>query len=327
MKRHDIQNLWSEFEGGNAQAALAGLEGPDELPLAARTLRGLSRTDGGDLEGAHADFTAVLERQPENPVARLHRGLVHFKLGDRKAAAADFQAGPLFPHPGWLKRALSLFWPLHFDHPEIMGFAEPEPAGPMPLQDEASRLLANPESIPSRESRALAAKMDKRAVKFYLKGKVREALRLGETAHALDPANIDYLNDMAWFLLRLGRGPEARALFEPQIEEAIAKYRERPGRDRLPHFNLLAAWAWSLHECGEHRGALAVLSTMRPQGPDDYLGHLIAALSWAMLGEDKKADLAFDKALGPFFLDTWQQFLQPFFQSLFAWLEAGDDFA
>jgi hypothetical protein len=79
-------------------------------------------------------------------------------------------------------------------------------------------------------------------------------------------------------------------------------------------------YAWALHETGQHRGAVALLSTMRPEGPDDYHAHIIAGLSWLALDEAHKAAACLDVALGAYLLDTWQQFVEPYFEKVVLWM-------
>jgi tetratricopeptide (TPR) repeat protein len=51
--------------------------------------RGYARAQSGDLERGVADFTAVIERDPNRAVAYYHRSALYELLGDRQAALDD----------------------------------------------------------------------------------------------------------------------------------------------------------------------------------------------------------------------------------------------
>jgi serine/threonine-protein kinase len=75
--------------------------------------RGRDRIESGDLGGALADLSRVLEKLPDHAEARMARGVVFFALGDSQRAIEDWTA-LLEQDPSWaearLRRALALRW-------------------------------------------------------------------------------------------------------------------------------------------------------------------------------------------------------------------------
>jgi hypothetical protein len=55
--------------------------------------RGRKRAEAGDLEGAIEDYTRAMRRGPANAALYYLRGVAYLELGNKSAAAADFEAG------------------------------------------------------------------------------------------------------------------------------------------------------------------------------------------------------------------------------------------
>lgn len=312
MNSSEINALWEEMERQGGAATLERLATAGALPPPALLLRGICHLDEGAWRDAREDFDGVLAAQPENNTARLHRALTHFLLGQPRDAARDFRAGPLFPEPRFLRRFLRTFWPVRFEHPEMARAAQPaDVALPAPLS----------ESVAGKNAKALARNLNRHGVKAYVAKRRAEAAMAFEQAAQLDPSDPEHAMFHAWCLLQQGEGERARAIVEPLMERALTDYLEERPSGGVAHPHLVCEYAWALHECREHREALALLSTVRPAGPDDYWSHIIAALCWTMLEHEKNADACFDAAFGGFFLETWDQFVEPFLENVIAWLE------
>lgn len=70
--------------------ATAALELVQDLSWA-RWARALSHVELGRWKAAEADLGAVIEREPEGPVAYRLRWYVRWKLGDRVGGTADYK--------------------------------------------------------------------------------------------------------------------------------------------------------------------------------------------------------------------------------------------
>lgn len=321
MTSQPIDAAWALLDAGKPEAALGALEEHASECDAGQLLRALALQEMGQHEAAVALFNALLERQPENPVARLNRGLALYALGQRADAAADFAHGPLFPSPGFLKRFLRTFWPVQFEHPELLARGFDDVPEQWPLKQRVEQFRAEPGALSPASRGKLARSLEQHGTTLYHKRRHALACRLFEAAWELDPEDEIIRAALSWCLLGFGFHEKARDLIEPLVAGATERYRaeRRPGA--LPHPQIVVQWAWCLHQAGEHRPALAVLSTVRPEGPDDFGAHIVAALSWDALGETGHADRAYGPALGVYFLDTWEQFLQPFIGKTVDWLQ------
>lgn len=306
MKPATLDTLWSQLDAGGADAVLA--EAPDVAittdgclesagDAAAAMLRGLACYESGDPAGADRMFSAVLAQDPGNPVARLNRGLARYRLGRPADAAADLGGGPLFPGHPFLKRFLELFWPLRFAEPGMLGVEIPGaasgPGGPSKLQ--------------------------KRAMRAFESGDMATATALFTAAHESAPDKPEPRVNAAFCRLHLGQSAAAADLLAPLVREGL---RERgPGQETIDPY-LVVVWAWVLHTDGNHRGALDLLSTVRPEGPDDYQAHVLAGCCWLLLDNPAAAGACFDHAFGVYFLDTWELFVKPFYRLVVRWLES-----
>ncbi|HZJ10898.1 MAG TPA: tetratricopeptide repeat protein [Trueperaceae bacterium] len=74
----------------NAESALAGLSDP-ELVTTARSIAGRANYRLGDYRAAAAEFAAVLSAKPSDPQAQLWAGLAAYQLGDYAAAVSNFE--------------------------------------------------------------------------------------------------------------------------------------------------------------------------------------------------------------------------------------------
>jgi len=180
------------------------------------------------------------------------------------------------------------------------------------LQGEVDRARAAGAS--SALGRRTARRLQRRAVRAFYARRIPLATQLLEAACELDPEDLEARANLSLCLIHVGRPDEADHLLQPVIQRML----ENPDGPGDPY--LLVEWAWLLHERGDHAGALAVLATVRPEGPDDYQSHILAALCWTMLGDRAKADACFDTAFGSFFLDSWEVIIEPYVRRVVAWL-------
>lgn len=311
---------WSRLAEGDAAGALglasAGeAEGPQGL-----VLRALCRYEAGDAAGAVADLDRALQAQPVHPVARLNRGLARFRAGDAKGAAADFRQGPFFPDWEFLQRFLRVFWPLRRTCPGLAVAGLEAPAAALPHEQEYGAWLARPESLAEAGRQALAKKLSAEATRLFFRNHRTSQLLL-ERALELVPDSPEYRNDLAFCQLHLAQAAEAERTLAPLIERGLQEYKEKRKREVLPHPFIVAHYAWALHDLGRHREALALLSSLRPQGYEDFGANLLAGLCWMELGERQKSRTAMHAALHAFYLDTWQMMLEPFWKKVLVWLE------
>ncbi len=321
MDAKQIDDYWDKMTEGQGTTVARALVDTAELSPAARTLRGMARYEAGNYADSEADFTAVLELLPDSVVARLHRGLARFRLGNTTGALEDLKSGAFFPEAGFLKRFLRTFWPLRFTTPELARIEAPEPApDTVLLNKEYQAWKAAPDSMKPGKRAALAERMSERGVKQFFGKHFGMALELFRRAGEMEPENEIYQNYISSVKLHLGQSKEALAIIEPLVRNRMDKYLETNQPDDLPTSDLLAHWAFCLHECGQHRAALAVIARVRPEGPEDFNIHLIAALCWMMLDERLKSEAAFDLALGDFFYDSWGMVIEPFTEVVMKWL-------
>ncbi|MCB2156412.1 tetratricopeptide repeat protein [bacterium] len=315
-----IDRAWANLDEEKPEAVLEALQEDHYETTAAHTLRAIALEEQGRHEEAVAEFDAILKRQPENAVARLNRGLALHGLGRNADAAKDFSAGPIFPSPGFLKRFLRRFWPLHFENRELLarGFDDVQQDWPHKAKVQAFR--ESPESFSPAARRRLARDLERHGMNIYHRGAHATACRIYEAAWELDPEDEIIRAGYSWCLLGFGFHEQSRELIEPLVRDGAERYRTERRTTALPHPQIVVQWAWCLHEAGEHREALAVLSTVRPEGPDDFGSHIVAALSWDALGDPLNADRAYVPALQDYFLDTWEQFIQPFIKKTVSWL-------
>lgn len=84
---------------------------------------------------------------------------------------------------------------------------------------------------------------------------------------------------------------------------------------------ILSATAWACHALGRTEEALDLLETLHPAGPDDWGMNYLGALCLRATGRAHEADVLLRQALGPYFLDTWEQYVQPLFHRVLFALE------
>ena len=296
-----IQALWDRLDSDPAAVAET-LAGEQSLPEAGLQLRGLARLDSGDAAGAHADFSAVLALDAQNVVARRHRALAAFQLGRRADSAADLEDGPLFPHQPFLARFLSLFWPLQFTEPGLHS---------------AAWRGADDASQPASASRRSTVR---RAPTMFLDGRWGEAWQLVRAARSQHPDDVELRALEAFLQLNRGEWQEAAEFLDPAVEAALARFLETRAEHDLPEPDLVVEYGWRLHLEGLHGPALAVLSTVRPVGPDDYQAHILSAMAWTTLGRAEPARRCLDTAFAHYFLDSWDLVVRPFHRRVVAWL-------
>lgn len=145
-----------------------------------------------------------------------------------------------------------------------------------------------------------------------------QALRRNDLPHALacfrqasteDPRHWMSRMAVGFCLLELGR-------IEEGADILFALLGDHPD---LPP--VLSATAWACHALGRTDEALDLLETLQPAGPDDWGIYYLGALCLRAKGQTHEADVLLRQALGPYFLDTWEQYVQPLFQRVVFSLE------
>ncbi len=286
----------------------------------------------------------------ENPVARGHLALTLFQLGERAESAKLFRDSVLFPHAGFLRRFLEVFWPLRFEtslgKPAKQEFQVPQKAKalwqtalerlqhfqPDELEPNAdARFLAQLSDLGWRlftkegrrinQIRTAGDKLSAIAIDEFFKGRRRSALEVFSYAHDVRPLNQKITEHLAYLLLLDGRPEEAEKLLEDLIQNAITRFDQDRSEQDLPQPDAIVCYAWCRHEQGFHGEAIKLLSAVYPEGPEDYGSHFVAAMSWLMLGRSDEFRAALSQALGPYFIDTWEQIVRPFIATTLLWLE------
>lgn len=309
----EIDTLFAAVQAGRPREVVEKLSPEADLPLPGRVLLGIAALEAGDAGRAAQELEAVLREQPDNPTARLHLALARYRQGDGAECARLLKAGPLLPQPAFLVRFLRIFWPLQFENPTIRLAGEKAVSEQWPLRAEVEEALANSESLSPGAKRALAARLIKAAQQADKRKERLIAEHLFDQAARITPENADIAFTLAHLHLELGKyGESLRLMDELNTKAVSAKVPLQP--------QAITLHAWALHANGEHKAALAMLSRSRPQGPDDFLAHIIAAVCWDALGERDNAQRNYDQAFGPFFIESWMGFTKPYLDKVIVWL-------
>lgn len=318
MTPSELDSLWLRVEDGDAAGVRPALETLATPTPPARLLRALARADLDDWAGARADLEALAAAEPTNPVARLNLALALYHTGEPRRAAALWKAGPFFPQPAYLRRYLRTFWAVRLGNPELCLAGVPAVPADWPHRAEVEAWRARAGASPDPR---LAARLGAAAENAYWSGKALLAEQLLAAAAEIHPAEDTYAVSLCQAQWHLGRGAEVRARLEPILEREITRAHasNTPMTEAAPE--VLSLWAATLMTTGDPRGALAVLSRVRPLGPDDYFAHVLAGLAWTTLGEHAKARAAFAPAFSTYLHDTWHRFLEPFTRNVTAWCD------
>jgi Tfp pilus assembly protein PilF len=309
----EIDTLFAAVQTGCPREVLEKLAPESDLPLPARVLLGIAALEAGDPGRSARELESVLQDQPDNPPARLHLALAKYQQGQPAECARLLKAGPLLPQPAFLVRFLRLFWPMQFENPAIRLAGEKPVPDEWPLKAEVQEALANPESLSPGAKKSLAAKLIKAAQKADKRRERLVAAHLFTQAAQLTPDNADIAFTLAHLHLELGAFGEALRLMDELNTRAVAA--------KIPlQPQAITLHAWALHANGQHKAALAMLSRTRPQGPDDFLAHILAAVCWDALGERDNAQRNYDQAFGPFFIESWLGFTKPYLDKVNVWL-------
>ena len=321
--RLSLEEGWRSLASGDAASATSLADAPGADPLAAGILRGLACYRSGKAQEAASHWKAVLAADAQNPVAALYLPLALFRTGERAAAAAALNDPELviLPHRGWLADFMELFWPLRAT---IHAEAPVQPPSPDPFSTDFNRwkaaigaLAGSP--LPGglrRSSDKLAARYHAAALRHYEAQRLHEAAPLFARAAEVAPHNEEYAVHAAFAALLQGRTEDAWSLIALFINAETTAEANAP----LPHPDLLAVWAWVLHNRGEYRQSLQLIGCIHPEGPDDWGGHFHAAVNWLELGETARFRATLDHALTLYFIDTWEQLLRPFVTRTREWL-------
>lgn len=319
MEPSAIGQAWQKLNRGDAAAVateLADLSA--SAPEPAILLRGLAYFDAGDSAKAAADFEAVLARDPQNPVAASHLALAKFKTGDALGAANIFDAHPLFPQFGFLERFLHLFWPLRATT-DIAAATYGEDKKPA-LSADFARFEAHADRVSKRQKKKLAKALMNECSKDFFNRHYVSARTLAQRALAVIPDGEDYIITNCAFAMLDGRTQDALELSEPLFQIVVGELTKDPSLSGNVPADVIMIRAAAMHALGKHEEALRLISTVAPMGPDDWGSHFFAAMAWHALGNRENARAAMQIALGPFFLDTWENHVQPFLLKTRSWL-------
>lgn len=348
----DIKRLWDRMESQGP----AGI--PEELADAqgevAEVLRGLALYHEGAWPQARSSFQNVLAIDPQNPIAALYLVLALFQDGEDKEAGKLLSAIVIFPHQRWLAEFLLTFWPLRFttslgmpeDGPAEEEFADPFHTDYIRWQEHAERIDAAAMDDPARDgvlndlkmvfgglvsekihfqssARRLGQRYADKATACYHAGDRLRALKLFERAHEIRPYNEMLTANLAYVYLLHRKVEESQRILAPFFDSALSRFERDKNPAGLPQADTIVCYAWSLHEAGRNDEALRLLSVVLPEGPDDWGSHFVASVCWLMKRDDVKFRHALDMALGPYFIDTWEQILRPFVERVAKWLLEG----
>lgn len=288
----------------------------------------LLEADLGRWDSVRRRASDVLVQERENPLAGGLAALAAFHTGDRAEAALLFQRHGLFAAFPLVRLFVHSFaeevrrrpdrypWPGANSKSVPAASARGSGSATTSSSDESAlrpalwrRLVHGGGFSRHSEARALIVQGDKALVE----GDLSTALRCFQQAARLDPANWMARMAAALCLLEISEIQQAAG----ELTALLGEHADVP--------NLASAAAWALVHLGEHRRALEVLSTLSPAGPDDWGMHYIAALAFRGLDRPAEADRMLRQALGPYFLDTWEQFVLPLFHRVVAGLPPADD--
>jgi tetratricopeptide (TPR) repeat protein len=357
----ETDRLWRELETNGPAAALRVLpEYAEGEPLVRRTLRGLVLLENENHAAAAAEFRAVLQQEPQNPVARHYLILALFGLGeDAEAGELLLATGAvLFPQRAFLIHFVRVFWPLRFTTSlgrTIVPAAATPPEDPFAAEyaawleqrdgldrqrlelldraDSVSEVIValrewwsartTPEGRRHHAARRLAARYHARGMAAYHSEDKQLANFLFSRAHEIRPLCEEFADHYASLTLLAGDAQAGRETLAPFLVRAVERFDKSREQSHLPPIDTVIMHAWTLHEVGEHAEALRALSTIRPDGPFDLGAHYLAAVCWLMLGNDRNYQKAMEEALGPYFIDSWEQLVHPFVQRVGEWLKRG----
>ncbi|CAN5448925.1 hypothetical protein BH09SUM1_BH09SUM1_06090 [soil metagenome] len=344
-----IAALWERFEERGPEPVLAALPAHSLQTGARQTLQALALFSAGEFAAAAQAFERCIAEDGQNPVARLYLALALYQSGDPRAAGDALGRAVILPHSQWLKEFLRIFWPkrlagemnailnptIQFSDPFADDYRrwkdheadvsaeeledEPNHGAIRQMASAMARLTSDRGKL-HKATRALGDRYAARAVAAYQSGKLPDAIRLFQRAREVRPLSEEITANLAYLYLLAGRGAEALPLLEAAAVRAMDKFDRAKDAELLPQPDTVVCLAWSLHEAGEHRKALELLSGIRPEGPDDWGSHFVAAVCWLMLGDEKHYSDALRAALGPYFIDTWEQLLRPFVMATGEWL-------
>ncbi|MEO8376048.1 MAG: tetratricopeptide repeat protein [Candidatus Sumerlaeota bacterium] len=354
-----IDQLWTRLEEGRGAEALTELQGMgDALPLPATLLRGIAALDAGDATSALVDLRAVIATDPSNPVAPLYLALALFADGQVKEAANWLPppGGVVFPQHAFLIRFIRIFWPLRFTGSLGLRLLDGNSeADADPFASEYDRWLAMRDTVnverlellekadtvsesaravgeavksvtsadggEHRFVRTLGDKYHNRALKEYHKGRKAFASMLFQRANELRPHNELYATHFASLRMLQGDAAAGHAALRPFLLRGVDEFDKTRKAEALPAMDTLIAYAWCLHDLDQQEEALRILSLISPEGPEDLGAHFLAAVCWLRLGDDEKYRTAMQECLRHYFIDSWEQIIQPFVVRIREWLE------
>ncbi|MCC6547393.1 hypothetical protein IT570_09520 [Candidatus Sumerlaeota bacterium] len=359
----ELNSLWLSLDDGGATGVLAALgSDQDTLQPPALLLRGIAHLDSGDAAQAVHDLRAVLAKEPSNPVAPLYLALALFANGETADAALNLPppGGVIFPQHALLVRFIRIFWPLRFTTTLGLRLLDDDSrAVADPFQSEYDQWVAMRDSVNAerlellekadtvgesaravgeaikgltsddggghRFIRKLGDKYHARAIREYHRGHKALASLLFQRAHELRPRNELYATHFASLQMLHGDAAAGEAALKPFLLRAIEQFDATRKTDVLPAIDAVIAYAWCLHDLDQQEEALRVLSLITPEGPEDLGAHFLAAVCWLRLGNEANYREAMRECLRHYFIDSWEQIIQPFVVRVQGWLKKTGD--
>lgn len=278
-------------------------EGLVRLDPAEAVTLALLEAEAGRWDRARALAGEALAATPENPLAAGVAGIADYQLGDLRGAGRHLNRHGLFAAFPLVRLFVWTFAePLRL-HPERFPAETGDSLNAQEPRVSALEALVFGGGLgPAARARALTRRGDRE----FLRGRLAHAERAYEAAARACPE--EETAALAHALLQIERGE--RLAPTRRLTALLASQPDSPA--------LTAAAAYGWYHLGEFRRALALLATLTPAGPDDWGAYYLGALCLRALGENARAGAALEVALGPFFLDTWELFIQPMFRRALA---------
>lgn len=308
--RLELDRRWCRLSRGEAASVRDSF---DSAPLpktaAAELLRGLALLDSGDPAAAAEVLRPLHAAKPENLVLRWNLALAFLRIGNHQEAHELLKDAVLFPQHDILRRALETLWPLRRTGDfAVLTFGRQSAT---PHSTDFARYEKCRAQATAGQCRRLGNRLLHAGRVAFERDEFSTATTLFQRAATILPTDPEALTSAVHLLLLHCQPAAARELLAPTVDGGLEKWATGRNPRDLPDVLTVTAWAWMLHTEGNHRDALAWLSLVEPQGPEDYGSHFVAAVCWMELGEHDKFRQALQFALGPFFLDTWLSFLRP----------------
>ncbi|MBN1901381.1 glycosyltransferase [Candidatus Sumerlaeota bacterium] len=249
--------------------------------------QGILSYDSGKFTEAAGFFDACLVKKPANQLARNFRALSLYQSGKKVEAMKELSSQWLEHNSDFLCRFCALFEREFLKAPVDQPLPMPELAG-------ASESGENPVSGNARRLFASAIKaMDKKDF--------NSAYILFNKVFRQNPDHVSALYGCALSLVELGNYKEAQRTLLEYFERKVGK----------PEPLLLVLLGRIYVFMGEFDTGIRILKTVPVEGPEDYCVHYNLGLGYLFQGDETAARSFFKKAFRHYFIDTWEDCIQP----------------